>query len=174
MKTLADLKRDAMSGNMSMEMLEWYGKTGEDIKPILRGIRKVEGANSVAISLLNNDGNISELRFSSAKLIEYDGETLTFYAAAHRELTEEEQAILAEWKKIEDEYEKQNPFGNCYWKKKDFFRKCSCPWLDGNETVRGKRMEWVNGRNMIRDNSIKGEVTLKYKVYFTNGGVCSA
>ena len=39
MKTLADLKRDAKSGNMSMEMLEWYGKTGEDIKPILRGIR---------------------------------------------------------------------------------------------------------------------------------------
>ena len=62
MKTLADLKRDAKSGNMSMEMLEWYGKTGEDIKLILRGIRKVEGANSVALLLRNNEGNTSELR----------------------------------------------------------------------------------------------------------------
>ena len=174
MKTLADLKRDAASGRMCLEFIERYGLTGDQIKSTMRGVRKVLGCNSVAISLLNNDGNISELRFGSAKLIEYDDETLTFYAAAHRELTEEEQAILAEWKKIEDEYERQNPFGNSYWKKKDFFKKCSCPWLDGNETIRGKRMEWVNGRNMIRDNSIKGEVTLKYKVYFTNGGDLSA
>lgn len=60
MKTLAELRRDARTGKMSMEMLEWYGKTGEDIKANLRGIRKVEGANSVALLLRNNEGNISE------------------------------------------------------------------------------------------------------------------
>ena len=94
MKTLADLKRDAASGRMCLEFIERYGLTGDQIKSTMRGVRKVLGCNSVAISLLNNDGNISELRFGSAKLIEYDDETLTFYAAAHRELTEEEQANL--------------------------------------------------------------------------------
>ena len=84
MKTLADLKRDAKSGNMSMVMLEWYGKTGVDIKPILRGIRKVEGANSVALLLRNNEGNTSELRIKYATLIEYDGENLTVYDAGQR------------------------------------------------------------------------------------------
>ena len=94
MKTLAELRRDARSGRMSVEMLEWYGKTGEDIKPILRGIRKVEGANSVALLLKNNEGNTSELRIKYATLVEYDGENLTVYDAGHRNLTEEEKKIL--------------------------------------------------------------------------------
>lgn len=94
MKTLAELRRDARSGKMSMEMLEWYGKTGEDIKANLRGIRKVEGANSVALLLRNNEGNISELRVQYATLVEYDGENLTVYAAGFRDLTEEEKRFF--------------------------------------------------------------------------------
>ena len=94
MKTLADLKRDAGSGKLSLELIERFGQTGNEIKSTMIGIRKVVGCNTVSLSLLNNDGNISELRFGSAKLIEYGDDTLTLYLAAHRELTEEEQKIL--------------------------------------------------------------------------------
>ena len=166
MKTLADLKRDAGSGKLSLELIERFGKTGNEIKSTMIGIRKVVGCNTVALSLLNNDGNISELRFGSAKLIEYGEDTLTLYLAAHRELTEEEQKILDEWKKIEDDCLAKNPFCETYWKRKDYFASCTCPWLDGSEMKRGKRLEYVNGKPMIRDNSIKGEAVLKYKVHF--------
>lgn len=175
MKTLAELKRDAASGNMSLELIERFGQTGEEIKSTMRGVRKVVGCNTVAISLLNHDGNISELRFGSAKLIEYDGDvqTLTIYAAGHRELTDEEQALLDEWKAIEDKYVKENPYSDTYWKHKSFFASSACPWLSGFETVRGKYMEFVNGRNMIRDNAIKGEAVLKYKVHMKRGDACA-
>ena len=53
MKTVAELKRDANGGKMSLEMIEWYGKTGDEIRETLRGIRKVLRANTVAIILLN-------------------------------------------------------------------------------------------------------------------------
>ena len=170
MKTLADLKRDAQSGKLSLELIERFGQTGNEIKSTMTGVRKVVGCNSVSLSLLNHDGNISELRFGSAKLIEYGEDTLTFYLAAHRELTSEEEKILAEWKQIEDKCMARNPFCETYWKRKDYFAKCSCPWLDGSETKCGKKLEFVNGKPMVRDNSIKGEAVLKYKVHFAKEG----
>lgn len=41
MKTLADFKRDAASGKIKLEMVERYGKTGEEIPERYRGIRTV-------------------------------------------------------------------------------------------------------------------------------------
>ena len=105
MKTLADLKRDATSGKIQFELIERYGKIGDEIPKKIRGIRTVEKVNTVAILLKNSEGIISELRFPlSAKLVEYDGETLTIFARGERVLTEQEQKILADWKKIEDDY----------------------------------------------------------------------
>ena len=175
MKTLADLKRDAASGKMSLELIERYGQTGEEIKSTMRGIRPVIGCNSVSISILNHDGNISELRYGCAKLVEYDGEaeTLTLFAAGHRELTDEEQALLDEWRAVEKQYLKDNPLGDSYWKHKHFFATSACPWLSGYETIRGKCLDYVEGRNMIRDNSIKGEAVLKYKVHMKRGDACA-
>ena len=166
MKTLVQLKQDAKSGRMSMEMTERYGAYGEQIPEKLRGIRRVVGANTVALHLQNNDGNISELQVKCASLVEYDADTLVVYEAGLRDLTDEERTILAEWKRIEDEHIKQNPFGDTYWKRKNYFATCTCPWLDGGDAVRGKRLEYVCETPKIRDNSIKGEAILKYRVYF--------
>lgn len=41
MKTLADFKRDAASGKIKLELVERYGKTGEEIPERIRGIRIV-------------------------------------------------------------------------------------------------------------------------------------
>lgn len=49
MKTLADLKRDAANGKIKFELMERYGKTGDEIPEKLRGIREVEKVNTVGI-----------------------------------------------------------------------------------------------------------------------------
>lgn len=162
MKTLAELKRDANSGRMSAVLIEHYGHTGDDIPERLRGRRKAVRTNSIALFFQNCDGKESELRFRSANLVEYDGNTLTVYEAGIRDLTEEEKAVLAEWKRIEDEYTAKNPWSDTYWKRKDYFANCSCPWLAGHDTIRGKRYQY-DGK--VRDNAVKGTVILKYDVY---------
>lgn len=159
---LADLKRDAASGKIRLELVERYGKTGEEIPERIRGIRTVSRINTVAIFLANEDGVESELRFDSARLVEYDGKSLTIYERGERELTEQERKILADWQKIEDDYYKQNPYGDAYWKKKDYFKKCPCPWLNGYETVRGK---YYNYNGKVLDNQVRGNAILKYNVY---------
>lgn len=42
MKTLADLKRDATSGKIKFELIERYGKMGDEIPERCRGVRTVK------------------------------------------------------------------------------------------------------------------------------------
>ena len=146
MKTLADFKRDAASGKIKLEMVERYGKTGEEIPERYRGIRAIQSVNTVEIMLETADGLTSSLDFPPAKLIEYDGKSLTIYEGGERDLTEQE----------------RNPYGNAYWKKKDYFKKCPCPWLAGYEPVKGK---YYNYNGKILDNQVRGNAILKYNVY---------
>lgn len=162
MKTLADFKRDAASGKIKLEMVERFGKTGEEIPERCRGIRVIQSVNTVEIMLETADGLTSSLDFPPAKLIEYDGKSLIIYERGERDLTEQERKILADWQKIEDDYYKQNPYGDAYWKKKDYFKKCPCPWLAGYETVKGK---YYNHNGKILDNQVRGNAILKYNVY---------
>lgn len=163
MKTLADLKRDATSGKIKFELIERYGETGDKIPERCRGIRTVKKVNSVGILLETADGKTSELKFCPAKLIEYDGKTLIIYQAGTRELNEMEKLILAKWERELKEYESKNPYGNTYWKMKEFFDKnnCPCPYLTGWEKISGK--QYTNGK--VADDSIKGKVVLKYNIY---------
>lgn len=99
MKTLADFKRDAASGKIKLEMVERYGNTGEEIPERYRGIRAIQSVNTVEIMLETADGLTSSLDFPPAKLIEYDGKSLTIYERGERDLTEQERKILADWQK---------------------------------------------------------------------------
>lgn len=158
--TLAQLKRDANSGKMSLEMTERYGST--EIIERLRGIRKVKKANSVAIICINLDGQESELRINSAKLIDYDGKHLTVYTAGTREPSAEEKSVLLNKNAIYKEY--ADTYGGGYWQVKDMFAKSDYPYMSGLEKVRGKRYDFNTG--LVYDDSIKGEPILKYNVYF--------
>lgn len=162
MKTLADLKRDVQNKNLVFELVERYGSTGDDIPEKLRGKRKAIKTNTVGITLLNSHGEESELSFSTAKLMDYDGESLTVYEKGKRDLTAEEQSVLDTWTKIEMEYEKENPFGDSFWKRKEYFKNCSCPWMLGFNTVKGNR--YLAWEHKVLDNQIRGEVILKYKI----------
>lgn len=82
MKTLADFKRDVASGKIKLEMVERFGKTGEEIPERCRGIRAIQSVNTVEIMLETADGLTSSLDFPPAKLIEYDGKSLTIRVKA--------------------------------------------------------------------------------------------
>ena len=160
MKTLADFKRDAASGNIALELYERYGKS--DIPEVLSGVRKISKVNTVGVRLINAAGKESSLDVDRASLVEYDGETLTIYEPGYRQPTEEEQAVLDGWKKFAEEYEKKNPYGNIYWKFVDYFAKSPCPWMRGYETIQGKK--YVSHLGKVMDKSIKGNAILKYHI----------
>lgn len=149
MATLAQLKRDADSGRMSVMLLWRFGKTGNDIPREMRGVRKVFRANSVGL-VLEFNGKESTLYTDSAKLVEYDGKTLTFYRAGYRSPTAEERFVLNTWKTMEDEYIKKNPFGDCFGKRKAYFLPLPVPgWTAstrfGESVIALKRIRfWIS------------------------------
>ena len=113
--TLAQLKRDAAEGRISLELIEWYGQTGLSIPDRLRGIREVSRINSVCIYLKHPDTmSESELRLERASLVKYTGDMLIIYAPAEREPTEAEQKIWDEWMIRQKELEQKNPFSDLY------------------------------------------------------------
>lgn len=159
MKTLAEFKRNAASGKMSLEIMERYGKSDKDIPARLKGIRKVIKTNTVCAVLLNESGETSELRFGCANLFEYDGETLVIYEPGMRELTDQEQAVLNRIQAIYKENE--NTYSGGYWKVKDYVKNSPCPWMKSDKPIKGKM--FINGK--VRDNAIKGNAILRYMVY---------
>lgn len=163
--TLAQFKRDAAKGNMYLELVERYGKSGNDIPENLQGLRGVKRINSVSVYLQGRGSIIeSELRLKRATLVEYDGKTLTVYQPALRDPNEQEQALLDQWDKIQDEYMLKNPFGDPYWKRKAFFETSPFPYMSGYDSCQGKSYESHLGK--VRDSHIRGEAILKYTVYF--------
>lgn len=165
MLTLAELKRHANKGNMYLEMLERFDKTGDAIPENFRGIRKVIKVNTVGLVLQNIDGTESRLDLKSAKLTDYDGITLTLYAIGERKPTAEEQTLLDEWYSIEKDYYKRNPMGNVYWKQKEFFGRSPYPYMSGFDCYCGsKRYQYHTG--MVLDRQVRGKVILRYKVHF--------
>ena len=164
MKTLADLKRDAAGGKLRLELIEHFGKTGEAIPERLRGIRDVVSVNTVALNLRNSCGEESELRFSRASLMAYDGETLTVYAAGYRDVTPEERAVLTGAETFKADYEREHPGCEPYYRVLDYYKKSPCPWMRpyGDEK-HGKRYDAE--KDKVRDKSVKGEAILRYLVH---------
>lgn len=160
MKTLAQLKRDAASGNLVLTLMERYGNN--EIPERMKGARKVVGVNTVAIKLLNNDGNESELRIDAASLVDYDDNSLTIYSPGFRELNEQEKAILKQAKEKADEYNAKYPYNDTYWIRRSFIEKSSCPYLMGSGFKKGKRYDCC--REIVQDKAIKGDAILRYVV----------
>ena len=161
-KTLAAFKREAKNENLYLELLERYGET--DIPNAMKGPRKIIKVRSDSIIILNNNEKESVLGFDSAKLVEYDGETLSIYEWGEREPTPEEQKCLEEWKEIEKNYIKEHPYcTNTYSEKVAFFKNSQYPYMSGHQVNCGKIYRPYNG--MIRDNQIRGRRILFYKVH---------
>ena len=163
MATLAQLKRDANSGNMSVMLLWRFGATGDGLPQHLRGQRKVFRANSVGL-ILETNGEESTLYIDSAKLVEYDGEFLTVFRPAYRAPTVEERFVLNTWNTMETEYYQKNPFGNAFGKRKAYFASSTCPWMDGITKKCGK--QYIIHKDKVLDQGVRGEMILRYQVIF--------
>lgn len=161
MATLAQLKRDANSGKMSLLLFWRYGATGDDLPNRLRGRRQVIRANSVGL-VIRTGTEETMLYIDNAKLVDYDGETLTVYRPVYRDLTDQERFVLNTWNTKETEYFLKNPFGDSYGMRKKYFAESPCPWMDGITKVRGK--SYVSHKDKVLDHSIRGDVALRYQV----------
>ena len=164
MKTLAQFKRDAASGKIALELVERFGST--EFPERMRGIRKIARVNTVGITLVNERGEDSYMSYGeSAKLFEYDGDTLTIYKPAMRPVTEQERQVRNEYEKIRAEYYKNNPWGDDFWKQKDYYAKSACPWMYPNldKSIKGKKYMLCD--DLVQDEHIRGEAILKYRVH---------
>lgn len=155
----SELIRLAGTEALSMELIDWYG---EEIPKRLQGVRRVLWPRSYGLDLMSSCDTVSQLRIASAKLIDCDGNFLTIYKPAERQMTAEEQAILQEWKEMEEEYYKHNPMGDSYWKKKAFFQNSKYPYMDGFTKKYGKR--YLPYNDTVLDESSKGDKILVYRM----------
>ena len=118
----------------------------------------------MALKLRNCRGEESELRFSRANLMAYDGETLTVYEAGCRDVTAEERAVLTGAETFKENYEREHPGYDSYYKVVRYFAESPCPWMRpyGDEK-HGKRYDARNDK--VIDKSVKGEAVLRYLVH---------
>lgn len=163
--SLAAFKRMVNAGEVSMECIYRCGKTGEEIPQKLRGIRKAVNANSVGLSLQNENGELSWLDIPAAALFYADEGRVVIYNPAHRDLTAHEQELLDTWRKKEQKAFAQNPFCNTYWAEKQFFENSDCPWLFGMDLIKGQR--YLSHENKVLDRHIRGDVLLVYRVQYS-------
>ena len=164
--TIAELKRNANSGKMKLELVERYGKTGDEIVERLRGIRPVLKANSVSLIMRNTNGQESALDIPCANLVDYDGQTLVIYAPGERELTDEESEFLCKFETDYSNYCMQNPYSDPYWYKKSYFEKSPFPYLSGFDSLKSKSKRFIPYQRKVIDSAVRGDAILKYNVYF--------
>ena len=164
-KSLAQLKRDAKSGQLKAVMIYRYG---EEIPDRLKGVRPIVDSNSVAIFFRNADGKKSELQIKNATLCEYTEKGITIFAPGERPLNEAEQRVMDAWEAISnsEKYQKQREYdlltdcSTTYWMRESFFTERNMKHLLGYDFVKGMKLNWSTG-NVI-DKSIRGEKIMEY------------
>lgn len=164
--TFADFKRDASTGKMGLELIERFGKSEH------RPVRLIKRVKSEGVELWdsNSPSGTSDLTVKSAKLIEYDRETLKVFEIGLRPLNEKEQQVMNTWKQIEstEKYQKQAEIdlltdsNRTYYEKERFFNESSCSYLFHSNG----RMSYDYNTGMVRDCKVRGKLILLYKVHF--------
>lgn len=168
MKTIAQLKRDAKSGEYKGRMIIRNGNY--NIPERLNGWRKIVDSNTKSIFFLNNEGKKSELQLPKATLVEYTDNLLTIYNPGERELNENEKQVMNEWEKVTQtkEYKEKSladihtDSDMTFWKKIGFFRERDMIYLTGTETVRGMKYNAYNGK--VIDDNIRGNICMQYEI----------
>jgi hypothetical protein len=167
MKTFAELKRNADSGNYYIEMVYRYG---DEIPDRLKGIRQLVGSKTKAILIRTNDNKVSQLDIDNTNLIDISDNALIIYNSGFRELTNQEQEIMNIWKKIANEPDNQKQAetdlltdgSTMFWKKKGFFTGLNAGYLLGHEKEKGEKYDFNTGK--IRSDKVKGDKIMEYRI----------
>lgn len=158
MKTLADLKRDIVGKQLIL--IERDGKT-ENI------LRTVIAVKSNEIVLQKTDGNKSYLEIPKATLLDYDGKTIKIYNAGNRDLNKEEQMIKDNEPKDEkqDERDMLSDGSTMFHRREHYYKEKGYEYLfGGSKKIQGKRLTHDNHIPKIRDDAIKGKISLIYEI----------
>lgn len=162
MKTLADLKRDLQKPGIKVVLKERFGKKEENGEA--RTICKIQ-TNSLCFFKADGKSK-SWLDFPKATLLEYDGNTFKIFSPGKRELTDEEQKIRGnEPSDKQQEYIDAIGDGSTmFYRRKAYYREIGLNYLFGTGKESGKRLTHENGKAVIEDDSIKGEMILAYEI----------
>lgn len=110
----------------------------------------------------------SFLELPRASLVEYDGEMIRVYGTGKRDMTEAEKNIRANMPSCRPENKEKaindlmTDGSSMFWADKAYFHQLNADYLAGHGTVRGLRYDFNEG--MIWDETLKGEVSLTYKL----------
>ena len=171
MKTLADLKREADTGKMYLQLINRFGSP-DNVRGTQKELRRVVSVITVGIKLMDSTGKTSSLDLVSASLVEYDGITLKTFGPGLRPLNADEQSVMDEWNKIcnTDEYKHQAEIdmisdgSTTFWQQKAFFSKAGYDYLFFADSKSSKHYDF--NTKLIRDNKIRGDCELEYNVVF--------
>lgn len=169
MKTIADLKRDMVIGR-SLKLVFFETPFNVNNKNLnkVRYVVKTQG-NGVYLNEDKQADKGSFLDYPKASLCEYDGKTLTIYEPGVRDLTKEEQSIIDNEPK-DDEQEKFDMLtdgSTMFYRRKHYYQDKGSEYLFNGGSNRGKSKHVKrdgNGVLRVVDDAIKGKVSLRYEI----------
>jgi hypothetical protein len=126
--------------------------------------RTVIKINSVEIQFETADGRKPILRLPPKSLVDYDGTNLVIYEPGLRPLTPDEKAFMDNEPRDakQEEIDALSDGSQMYHRRKYYYEHSAYPYLHSNSFVQGKYLTHVDRIPMIKDNTIKGDVTLHY------------
>lgn len=165
MNTLAELKRK-LQPEVKLILIERFGKKIENPQP--RSVIKVQG-NAIVIEKVPGAKNGSWLYWPPGSLIEITDRGFKIFEAGDRDLTPEEKAIRENEPRDpkQEEIDALSDGSIMFWRQKRYYKEKNALHLFGTETVRGMRYNYNTGK--VRDNRVKGKVSLEYLFDGDNG-----
>lgn len=130
---------------------------------VTRYVVKTQG-NGVTLSINKEDTKGSFLELPKASLVEYDNNIIRVYLCGVRELNASERYIMAHEPKDEaqSKIDMMNDGSTMYYRRQSYYEGLKANYLRGHDTEKGLQYN-INDKN-VYDESIKGELSLEYKI----------
>lgn len=168
MGTLADLKRKLSIGQ-GLKLVDYKDRLeGNNSKlNIVRYVVKTQG-NGVYLNPDKEAKSGSFLEFPKASSVEFIDNGFNICFSGYRDLTEEEKNIIANEPKDEEQsrIDIMTDGSQMFWRCKRYYKEQNAEYLSfGNsKPIRGLyRTTDKENKDVIRDDSIKGEMSLSYE-----------
>jgi len=160
MNTLADLKRKIVKGASLIMTYNSFGKSG-----LIGKKRYVVRLNTTGV-YLNEDKEAvkgSFLEYPKASLLEFTDKGFNIYEAGYRPLTDTEQEILNNVPRDKEQEERDimTDTNVMWYKKQAYFKDKGYSYLNGHTEEKGLKYDY--NTQMIRDNNLKGKLSLSYE-----------
>lgn len=164
LKSLADFKRILVPGQKFL----LKSRFGKPVDTPTRVVAQVQ-SNAVKFKVAGTDGNERDswLEFPKASLLEFDGRNVRIYSSGLRDLTDEERRLVEKEPKDaeQDRVDMMTDGSTMFYRRKAYYRSVGKEYLfGGSKPEKGMLLTWQGGERKIRDDKVKGDVSLEYEV----------